>query len=125
MSKPIGPYSPIVRAGDWLVVSGQTAQKDGGLVEGGTPAQTRQSLENIRALLESAGASLQDVVKCTVFLTDMEDFAAMNAVYAEVFGEHRPARSTVAVVGLPMGALVEVEAWAYVGKEAGATQGQE
>jgi 2-iminobutanoate/2-iminopropanoate deaminase len=115
MSKPIGPYTPIVRAGEWLIVSGQTASKDGNLVEGLAP-QVRQSLENVRLLLESEGASLRDVVKCTVFLTDMADFAAMNAVYAEVFGDHRPARSTIAVLGLPIGALVEVEAWAYVGK---------
>jgi 2-iminobutanoate/2-iminopropanoate deaminase len=115
MSKPVGPYTPIVRAGDWLIVSGQTASKDGTLVEGLAP-QVRQSLENVRLLLEGDGASLCDVVKCTVFLTDMADFAAMNAVYAEAFGDHRPARSTIAVLGLPLGALVEVEAWAYVGK---------
>lgn len=115
MSKPVGPYSPIVRSGGWLVCSGQVGLADGALVEGGVEAQARQGLANLAGLLESEGASLADVVKTTVFLTDMGDFAAMNAIYAESFGDHRPARSTVAVAGLPLGAAFEVEAWAFVG----------
>jgi 2-iminobutanoate/2-iminopropanoate deaminase len=98
-----------------LVCSGQVGLVEGALVEGGVEAQARQGLANLAALLESEGASLADVVKTTVFLTDMGDFAAMNAVYAEAFGDHRPARSCVAVAGLPLGAEFEVEAWAFVG----------
>jgi 2-iminobutanoate/2-iminopropanoate deaminase len=110
--KPLGPYSPIVRAGDFLIVSGQTGTKDGALVDG-LEAQVRAAMGNLDALLTTHGSRLRDVVKTTVFLTDMADFAAMNAIYAEIFGETRPARSTVAVVGLPLGACFEVEAWAH------------
>ena len=109
---PVGPYSPIVAAGPWLVCSGQLGLKDGAIVPGGVTEQTRQALANVRALLEAEGASLAAVVKTTVFLLDMADFAAMNEVYAEAFASHRPARSTVAVVALPLGAAVEIEAWA-------------
>lgn len=112
--KPQGPYTPIVRSGDWLILSGQVGQADGALVHGGVPAETRQALANVEALLASEGAALADVVKTTVFLRHIDDWPAMNEVYGEVFGEHRPARSAVAVSGLPMGALVEVEAWARV-----------
>jgi 2-iminobutanoate/2-iminopropanoate deaminase len=115
VSKPVGPYTPIVRAGDWLVVSGQVGLGEGGLVDGGVPAQLRQAVANIRALLEGEGASLAQVVKTTVFLTSMDDYAAMNEAYVGAFGDHRPARAAVAVAALPIGALVEVEAWAYVG----------
>ena len=111
MTTPIGPYSPVVRAGDWLVCSGQLGLVEGKLVEG-VPAQTTQALENASALLAGQGASLSDVVKTLVFLLDMGDFATMNEAYASAFGGHRPARSTVAVAGLPMGALVEIEVWA-------------
>jgi 2-iminobutanoate/2-iminopropanoate deaminase len=104
-----------VRAGEWLVVSGQVGLHEGSLVDGGVGAQTRQALANLRAHLESEAATLGHVVKTTVFLRHISDFPAMNAAYAEVFGGHRPARSTVGVAGLPLGALVEVEAWAYVG----------
>jgi 2-iminobutanoate/2-iminopropanoate deaminase len=113
MNPPIGPYSPIVRAGDLLVVSGQVGVRDGEVVSGGVEAETRQAIANLSALLEGEGASLADVVKTTVFLRHMRDFALMNEVYAEAFGEHRPARSTVAVSELPMVALVEIEAWAH------------
>lgn len=112
MSAPVGPYSPIVRAGQWLVCSGQIGLLDGRLVEGGIRAQARQALDNLRVLLEREGATLRSVVKTTVFLTDAADFGAVNEVYAEAFGDHRPARSTVAVAALPLGAAVEVEAWA-------------
>ena len=115
MSKPVGPYTPIVRAGDWLVVSGQVGLADGQLVHGGTQVELRQALANLRALLEGEGASLDDVVKTTVFLRHIDDFAAMNEVYVEAFGDHRPARSAVGVAALPLGALVEVEAWAFTG----------
>ncbi|MGH9157516.1 MAG: RidA family protein [Acidimicrobiales bacterium] len=111
--RPVGAYSPWVRAGDWVVTAGQIGLRDGALVDGGVEAESAQALRNLAAVLAEAGASLDDVVKTTVFLVHMADFAAMNAVYAEAFGDHRPARSTVAVAGLPLGAVVEVEAWAY------------
>lgn len=112
---PVGPYTPIVRAGGWLVVSGQIGLSEGRLVERGTPAQLTQAIANLGALLAKEGASLSDVVKTTVFLADIGDYAAMNDAYVAAFGEHRPARSAVAVAGLPMGAAVEIEAWAWTG----------
>jgi 2-iminobutanoate/2-iminopropanoate deaminase len=113
MSKPLGPYTPIVRAGDWLVVSGQVGAIEGKLIEGGVREQLGQAIQNLRGLLEGEGSSLDHVVKCTVFLTHMSDFGPMNEVYMAAFGDHRPARSAVAVKELPLGALVEIEAWAY------------
>jgi 2-iminobutanoate/2-iminopropanoate deaminase len=115
MSTPIGPYTPIVRAGGWLVVSGQIGLRDQKMVAGGVVAEIEQALANLRTLLESEGASITDVVKTTIFLRHMRDFPLVNEAYARFFGEHRPARSTVAVVELPAHALVEVEAWAHVG----------
>jgi 2-iminobutanoate/2-iminopropanoate deaminase len=115
VSKPVGPYTPIVRAGEWLVVSGQVGLGEGGLVDG-VRAQVTQAVANLKGLLEGEGASLDDVVKTTVFLTDMDDYAAMNEAYIAAFGDHRPARSAVAVAALPIGALVEVEAWARIGE---------
>ncbi len=112
---PVGPYTPIVRAGGWLVVSGQVGIEDGRLVSGGVSGETRQAVRNLEAQLASEGASLTDVVKTTVFLRHMSDFAQMNEVYVECFGDHRPARSAIGVAELPIGALVEVEAWAWVG----------
>lgn len=117
MSPPAGPYTPIVRAGDWLVVSGQVGLKDGAMVTGGVEGELRQAFANLRSLLASEGAELTDVVKTTVFLLHMRDYLHMNEVYMEEFGHHRPARSAVAVAELPVGALVEMEAWAYVGPE--------
>lgn len=110
-----GPYSPAVRAGDWIVLAGQVGldPATNALVEGGVGWQTRQALTNIAAVLGDCGASLTDVARAGVFLADMEDFAAMNEVYAEAFGGHRPARTTVAVAGLPLGARVEIEVLAY------------
>ena len=96
------------------MVSGQVGIRDGRLVSEGTAGQLRQAIENLRALLEAEGASLADVVKTTVFLLHMRDYADMNEAYVAAFGDHRPARSAVAVVELPVGALVEVEAWAFV-----------
>ncbi len=123
MSAPIGPYTPIVRAGPWLVCSGQlglapldpdtAAGSAPVLIEGGVVDQLRQALANGERLLHSEGATLADVVKTTVFLTDMDGYPAVNEAYAAFFGQHRPARSVVAVAGLPMSALVEVELWAY------------
>ncbi|MDQ6927725.1 MAG: Rid family hydrolase [Actinomycetota bacterium] len=114
MSKPVGPYTPLVRAGEWLVASGQIALVDGSLVDGGTAVQVRQAVANLGELLGAEGASLADVVKTTVFLRHISDYAAMNSAYTEAFGEHRPARSAVAVAALPLDALVEIEAWAYI-----------
>ncbi len=112
---PVGPYRPVVRAGGWLVVSGQLGIRDGQLVDGGTAAQVAQAVANLRALLAGEGADLADVAKTTVFLADIADYAAMNDAYVGAFGEHRPARSAVAVAALPMGAVVEIEAWAWTG----------
>ncbi len=114
MSKPLGPYRPIVRAGDFLITSGQVGVLGGAIVTGGIEAETRQAIANVRALLEAEGATLSNVVKTTCFLLDMRDFGAMNAVYAEEFVGDLPARSTVAVVELPAGAMFEIEAWAFV-----------
>ena len=113
MSKPVGPYSPIMRAGDLLLASGQIGLRDGAMVEGGLEPQLRQLMANLRGVLETQGATLEDVVKTTVFLVDMADFAEMNRIYLEEFGDHRPARSTIGVAALPVGAVVEVEAVAY------------
>jgi 2-iminobutanoate/2-iminopropanoate deaminase len=115
MTKPVGPYTPIVRAGPWLVCSGQVGLRDGQLVEGGVAEQAAQCVANVAALLASEGASLDDVVKTTVFLADIGDYSALNDAYTAAFGDHRPARSAVAVAGLPLGARVEIEAWAYTG----------
>jgi 2-iminobutanoate/2-iminopropanoate deaminase len=112
VTKPLGPYSPLARAGGWLVCSGQLGVVDGALV-GDVAAQTTQAVKNAEALLAAEGSSLADVVKTLVFLTDMDDFAAMNEAYAAAFGDHRPARSTVAVVALPLRAAVEIEVWAH------------
>lgn len=115
MSKPVGPYTPIVEAGPWLICSGQVGIADGAIVEGGVEAELRQAMTNMAGLLESKGASMADVVKTTVFLTDMGHYGDMNRVYIELFGDHRPARSAVAVSELPVGAVIEIEAWAYRG----------
>jgi len=112
-SPRVGPYSPVVAAGPWLVVSGQLGARDGTIVAGGIAAQTAQAVANLAGLLAEHGASLVDVVKTTVFMTDIADYAAINEAYTAAFGAHRPARSAVAVAGLPLGASVEVEAWAY------------
>lgn len=113
MSTPVGPYTPIMRAGDLLITSGQIGIADGALADG-FDAQLRQAMANLAVVLESEGASMSDVVKTTVFLTSMDDYAAMNDTYVELFGDHRPARSAVAVFQLPLGAVVEIEAVALV-----------
>ena len=112
MTTPIGPYSPIVRAGDWLVCSGQRGLVNGKLLEG-VKAQTTQAIKNAEALLAGQGASLAHVVKTLVFLDDIAAYDTMNDAYVEAFGDHRPARSAVAVAGLPRAAQVEIEVWAY------------
>ncbi len=112
MTTPIGPYSPVIRAGDWIICSGQLGLVDGQLIDDGVVAQTTQAVRNAEVLLGSQGAALTDVVKTLVFLLDMADFPVMNEAYAAAFGDHRPARSTVAVAGLPMDARVEIEVWA-------------
>ncbi|NOH03835.1 MAG: RidA family protein [Chloroflexi bacterium] len=110
--KAIGPYSQAIHTGSMIYTAGQVALDPATmeLVSDGVEEQTRQVIANLRNVLEAAGSSLNHVVKTTVFLKDMNDFAKMNAVYAEAFGENPPARSTVAVAGLPKGALVEIEA---------------
>ena len=112
----IGPYSQAIRLGNLVYTSGQIPidPATGVLVEGGIKEQTRQSLTNVKAILEEAGISMSQVVKTTVFLADMNDFADMNAVYAEFFTEPYPARSTVAVKSLPKGASVEIEVVAAI-----------
>jgi 2-iminobutanoate/2-iminopropanoate deaminase len=113
---PVGPYSPAMVAGDLVFVSGQAGRDPStGIVPPDVESQTRQALRNIAAILESAGSSLAHVIRCGVFLVDIKEFQAMNAVYAEVFGAHRPARTTVEVSGLPgEGLRVEIDAVALV-----------
>ncbi len=115
MSKPVGPYSPVLRAGDFVYLSGQLGLADGAIVEGGVEGQVRQIFVNAKALLEKAGASLNQVVKCTCFLADMGDFPTMNAAYVEGFAGHRPTRSTVGNVTMALGATVEIEFTAFTG----------
>ena len=105
---PRGPYSPAVRAGDFIFVSGQVPGEPGDAAH-----ETRQVLNNLKRILEGCGAGLDDVVKCSVFLADGKDFAAMNAVYAEFFGEAKPARSTVVTAFAVPGIKVEIDAIAY------------
>ena len=111
---PIGPYSQAIRSGGDLYCSGQIAldPQTGDLIAGGVSEQTDRALRNLAAVLEAAGMDLGNVVKTTIFLADMNDFAAANAVYARYFERTKPARSTVAVAALPKGARVEIEALA-------------
>lgn len=107
----IGPYSQAMVSGDLMFTSGQIPlRSDGSLVEGGVEVQTQQVFDNLRAVIKAAGATLGQVVKTTVFLKDMQDFAAMNGVYEKAFGSHCPARSTVQVARLPRDVMVEIEA---------------
>jgi len=112
------PYTPVIRAGDWLVVSGQIGLGPEGLADGFAD-QLVLILDNMKHLVEGAGATLAQVAKTTVFLTDMADYPMMNEIYSGFFAEHadayRPARSAICVAGLPFEAAVEVEAWAMVG----------
>jgi len=110
----LGPYSPVVRAGDFVIVSGQGGLIDGALVSGGVAAQTSQAISNLAQHLAQHEATLDDVVKTTCFLTDLGTFEEFNTAYAKAFAGHRPARSTVEVSALPAGMDVEIEAWAYL-----------
>ena len=114
--KAIGPYSVAIATDNLVFVSGQLGidPTSGAIVEGGIQAQTRMALTNLRSVLESAGSSLEQVVKTTVFLTDIAQFAEMNAVYAEFFTSDHPARSAIQVAALPKGGIVEVEAIAVL-----------
>jgi len=113
----VGPYSQAIRVGDFVFTAGQLAidPATAELVEGGIEEQTRQVLRNIAAVLDEAGSSIDKVVKTTVFLKDVGDFKAMNEVYGEFFANEPPARSTVEVANLALGALVEIDAIAVVG----------
>lgn len=114
---PAPPYTPVVRAGDFLIVSGQLGRTGKGeFVPGGVGPQTERAVKNLEGLLQGEGATLSQVVKTTVLLHDIKDYAVMNQAYAEAFGDHRPARTAFATGGLPFGALVEIEAWAYTGQ---------
>ena len=114
--KAIGPYSAGVKIGDFIFTAGQLGidPETGSIVNGGIETETRQALNNLRAVLEAGGSSLSNVIKTTVFLHDMNDFQAMNAVYAEFFTEKFPARSAVQVARLPLDAHVEIEAVAAI-----------
>jgi 2-iminobutanoate/2-iminopropanoate deaminase len=114
--RAIGPYSQATRANGFLFTAGQVGfdPATGELVDGGIAEQTARVLENLRAILAAEGLPLSSVVKTTVYLVDMNAFSAMNEVYARAFGDHRPARSTVAVAALPRGAQVEIDAIAVI-----------
>ena len=115
--EPIGPYSQAVVVKNLVFVSGMIAldPATGKMVSGGVKEQTERVLASLKAVLKQAGTSEKNVAKTTVFLADIADYPAMNDAYMASFGDHRPARSAFAVAALPMGALVEIEAWAYVG----------
>ncbi len=114
--KAIGPYSQAIRTGNFIYTSGQIPldPRTGEMVTADFETMTRRVFENLKAVLESGGASFRDVVKTTVFLKSMSDFQVMNGIYAEYFGDHKPARSTVAVADLPKGAPLEIELIAVV-----------
>ena len=114
----IGSYSQGIRAGSWLFVSGQISLEPatGELILGDIQGQTTRVMENIKAIVETAGASLASIVKCTIYLKDMEDFGLVNEIYGSYFPHEPPARATVAVAGLPKGVGVEIDAVAYLGE---------
>ena len=112
--KPVGPYSQAVSFGEFIYSSGQVGlNSEGKFVSDDVQGQTKQTLENLKSILEDNGSSLENVIKTTVYLRDMNDFKPMNEIYAEYFGSSLPARSTVAVVGLPLDAKVEIEVIAF------------
>jgi 2-iminobutanoate/2-iminopropanoate deaminase len=115
MSPAVGPYAPVRRVGDWVITSGQVGLASGAaaLAPGGTVPELHQALANVASVLGEEGATLADVVKTTLYLIDMAEFAAVNEVWVTYFTENRPTRSAVAVAALPIGARIEVEAWAY------------
>jgi len=111
----IGPYSQAIKVGDMVFTSGQIAlTPKGEFLDGSVEVQARQVLENLSEVLKEAGSSMDKVIKTTIFLANMDDFAVVNEVYAKAFGEHKPSRSTVAVKTLPKNALIEIEAIAKV-----------
>ncbi len=113
----LGPYSQGASAGEWIFTSGQVPLTPSGeLVSGDAGSAARQVLDNIAAILEAAGASMRDVVKVTLYLRDMSDFDAVNAVYATAFGEHRPARTCIEAARLPKDAILELDAIAWVNR---------
>ncbi len=114
----VGPYSQAIQAGDFVYVSGQIPldPATGKVVEGGIDAETTRCLLNAQAILKTVGATFEQVVKTTVLLQDMNDFAAMNAIYASFFTDHKPARAAFQVAKLPLGVQVEIEMVAYIGK---------
>ena len=118
-AKPLAPYSPGMRVGHFVYTAGQIGLDPsiGKIVEGGVQAETHQALKNLKAVLEAGGSDLDHVVKITIFLNDMNDYGLVNEVYGEYFTEDPPARSAVGVGGLPIGALVEIEAVAVVKEE--------
>jgi 2-iminobutanoate/2-iminopropanoate deaminase len=118
----IGPYSQAVSVDGWLFTSGQVAldPATGAMVAGGFDGQARQVLANLREVLASAGCTFSDVVKATIYVTDLGDFPRLNELYGEALGDHRPARSTVQVAGLPKGALVEIDLVARIPGQASA-----
>jgi len=113
---PVGPYSQAVKVDGWVFASGQIPidPQTGRMIEGGVAEQTRRVLQNLREVLAAAGVSVNDVVKTTVYMTDLGQFAEMNTVYAEFFGDAAPARATVEVAKLPKNSLVEIECIAHV-----------
>ena len=118
VSRPVGPYAPSRRAGDWVITSGQIGvapAASGGLelVGGGLEAQLIQALRNLTDVLAVEGATLADVVKATVFIVEMDEFPLVNRIWVEAFGDRPPARSAVGVTALPLGAVVEIEALAF------------
>ena len=117
IATPVGPFSPAIRSGDTVYLSGQVAQDPatGRLNDGDVKRQTEQILKNVQAVLDASGLTLRDVVKVGVFLADMRDFQVMNAVYAGWFEAPYPARTTVAVAALPLGALIEMDVIARTG----------
>ena len=112
---PVGPYSQAIRSGDLVFCSGQVGldPSSGELVEGGVEAQAERALKNLQAVLDAAGLTIDDVVKTTIFLADVGDFGAVNAIYGRFMPDPAPARSTIGVGGLPKGALVEIEMVAH------------
>jgi 2-iminobutanoate/2-iminopropanoate deaminase len=109
--KAVGPYSPALKAGDTYFLSGQVGldPRSGTLIGNDVTSQARQALKNLEAVLCGLGLTFQNVAKSTIFLTNMGDFQTVNTIYAEAMGDHRPARSTIQVSALPLGALVEIE----------------
>ncbi|MFH1115411.1 MAG: Rid family detoxifying hydrolase [Pseudomonadota bacterium] len=115
--KPAGPYSQAIEAGGWIFVCGEKGvdPATGNIADGGIKAETAQALKNIETILNSAGSSLDDVVRCVVYMRHIDEFAAMNEVYADFFQTRPPARTTVGVAELPLGLRVMIEATAYKG----------